>query len=644
VLPPYAVPSQVVVLEALPRNINGKVDRRSLPPPPEPAAADADAAQFVAPRGPCEMVVRRVWAGVLGIDEATISVEADWPLLGGNSLLAGRATSLLRKELDVALPSTAMYTHSTVARIAILAESLGFAMSTAADGAEGGASPQITAGELQSEKTTPEGDGEAALCSEQPRSLLLQLLGAVTANFLGHTVQDCLFFALAASCYLAYGRETLFVTLPLLRAALLALQAAVCIGLKWAVAGRLRPGRYPLWSEEYFRWWFVRQVLHATRGGLSDLLGGTALLPAFYRALGARIGARVDMDDPEVDEPDLISIGDDVEIEHQARFGTSAIIDGHLVLGPVEVGSRCRLEARCMLVRGSTVPDGAAVPALASTVGEDGAVGAIAPLLPSHISLRSAATPQAWLRLLVGVPWLLELHSLPLLPVVLALECLWTALPRWGFWATAPILLSHGYSAGFFLAALLQKKLVVGKLAPRSGGAEQGSWRWHADSLLTWLHAQTVGSGAFDDALDPFVGTEVLSCMYRSLGVHVGRRVQVDNFHIVEHDCVAIEDDCVLGSAISMHCSGAEGAREPIRLRRGANLLDHCCVQPGVTVGERAVLGSTTIAPRGACFAPESISTGAVGGRPVRLRFQAITSRDPDEIWPRCTSNSRPAY
>ena len=114
--------------------------------------------------------------------------------------------------------------------------------------------------------------------------------------------------------------------------------------------------------------------------------------------------------------------------------------------------------------------------------------------------------------------------------------------------------------------------------------------------------------------------------MYRSLGVHVGRRVQVDNFHIVEHDCVAIEDDCVLGSAISMHCSGAEGAREPIRLRRGANLLDHCCVQPGVTVGERAVLGSTTIAPRGACFAPESISTGAVGGRPVRLRFQARTS------------------
>ena len=79
-----------------------------------------------------------------------------------------------------------------------------------------------------------------------------------------------------------------------------------------------------------------------------------------------------------------------------------------------------------------------------------------------------------WLDSQEVLEWHTAASSAPLLPVVLALECLWTALPRWGFWATAPILLSHGYSAGFFLAALLQKKLIVGKLAPRSGGAAVG--------------------------------------------------------------------------------------------------------------------------------------------------------------------------
>ena len=56
------------------------------------------------------------------------------------------------------------------------------------------------------------------------------------------------------------------------------------------------------------------------------------------RALGARIGARVEMDDPEIDEPDLVSIGDDVEIEHHARFGTASLVDGYLELGTIEVG------------------------------------------------------------------------------------------------------------------------------------------------------------------------------------------------------------------------------------------------------------------------------------------------------------------
>ena len=52
---------------------------------------------------------------------------------------------------------------------------------------------------------------------------------------------------------------------------------------------------------------------------------------------------------------------------------------------------------------------------------------------------------------------------------------------------------------------------------------------------------------------------------------------------------------------------------------------------PGVTVGEMAVLGTRTLAQQGACFPPDSISTGAVGGRSVLLRTEASAHAPPKD-------------
>src|SRR6476469_6231888 len=63
-LPDYMVPAAFVVLDALPLNANGKLDRRALPAP----EWGGDTEGYVAPRTEVEAVMARIWAEVLGVE------------------------------------------------------------------------------------------------------------------------------------------------------------------------------------------------------------------------------------------------------------------------------------------------------------------------------------------------------------------------------------------------------------------------------------------------------------------------------------------------------------------------------------------------------------------------------------------------
>jgi amino acid adenylation domain-containing protein len=113
-LPAYMVPSAFLLLEAMPLNPNGKVDRRALGRLPwEISAAGGEARTL---RTPVEEIVAGLWSEVLGIPN--IGPDDNFFQLGGHSLTGAQVVSRLRQALGVELPLRVLFQAPTVATLA----------------------------------------------------------------------------------------------------------------------------------------------------------------------------------------------------------------------------------------------------------------------------------------------------------------------------------------------------------------------------------------------------------------------------------------------------------------------------------------------------------------------------------------------
>ncbi|WP_229359147.1 non-ribosomal peptide synthetase [Halomonas salipaludis] len=103
-LPDYMVPGVVIMLEALPLNANGKVDRKALP---EPELASGS--PYEPPQGGVEEALAAIWSEVLGVEQ--VGRHDNFFELGGHSLLAVQMVARVQAVICVELKVSEVFKH-----------------------------------------------------------------------------------------------------------------------------------------------------------------------------------------------------------------------------------------------------------------------------------------------------------------------------------------------------------------------------------------------------------------------------------------------------------------------------------------------------------------------------------------------------
>jgi non-ribosomal peptide synthetase-like protein len=586
-LPSYMVPAFLDVLDSFPLLTSGKADKRNLPAPSSPLASGTG--EIEKPKTELERSIARAWQITLKVPE--VGAEQDFFLdLGGHSLLAAKLTALLRQEADIHIPVRDIYAFPTVRKLAQhVMEQRASKSDLPLPPSQPDPAPAV--------RRKP----GAILITAQIASMLLILFLLSSPLALVIPVIEDTFYGKTSTAYaLVYIAAILFALWPVM--------LLFSIGAKWAIIGRYKAGRYPLWGSYYFRWWLVSR-LQGLGAGLFAV--GTPLMPVYYRLMGAKVGRNCALDTALCSAWDLISIGDDTSIGADTQLLGTRIEDGYLIFGKVEIGSRCFIGLHSSLGLNvamgdeaklddqSLLQDGERIPAKESRRGS--------PARPAEIKV-PAGLPRQHSRLRLALFGTAQIVAGSAFGLILGLPAIALLI------GLCYILLTHGIASTIILIFLSVPFLIVFSclwiafckrlVLPR---AKPGVYELHTlDDLRFWLSAGLMRGAR--TAMLPVFTTLYLPPWMRLLGAKIGKYSEMSTIFSFLPELLSAGDGSFFADGSILGGRRTNRGQFEVGLNSVGDrsfVGNSAMLPPGASLGNRCLLGVLSTPPDPAEPAPD---------------------------------------
>jgi non-ribosomal peptide synthetase-like protein len=589
-MPEYMIPKYLDLIEELPRMTSGKVDRKQLPKPVS-LLSSSSSRRLIEPRTEAERLVVEAFREAL--NNPDVSVTDDFFLdLGGHSLVAAQAVSVMRAKFGADQISVRdLYAQRSAEKLAVQVARL---------------QPQAAPPAVEVKKSPSQIAFENVPLWERLACYGLQALSlAVYYAALG-VPAAVLIFTILAVIDESVRIEIAVRTLTIAGFLLWPIYLSMSIGVKWLVVGKFAPGRVPLWSLAYYRFWVARLFQ-----GLSGawLFAGTPLMILYYRAMGAKVRSGALISTTHCVAYDLVTIGANASVGAETQLLGYRVEDGMLLTGPVEIGDNCFVGMHCALGLDVAMQEGARLDDLSLLADgmrmRPGECRRGVPAEPAAVQVPQLAEDQKMPR---PRPFLFGLLHLMLI-YVMGYVAIFALLPAIYLVAYA---LDQSIALGLIatfaavpLAVVLYTLLVLA-IKLFFGREKGGTFPVHSgDYLIHWTFDALLGS--LSKVLMPVYATIYLPPLLRLLGAKIGPHAEISTVLHISPDLLEVgegsflADACVVGGK-RLH-NGVIEIR-PNRIGARSFVGNSALVPGGIDVSDDCLIGVQSTPPAGMACTP----------------------------------------
>ncbi|CAF3128118.1 unnamed protein product [Rotaria sp. Silwood2] len=548
-------------MKRFPLTANGKIDQNSMPKPDFSIIIPKEIDSYSHPITKLEEKLQKIFVEAFHF-EASPDVNISFGRLGGTSLGAMRALSLIRQNIYSQMNINLLFTNSSVRQLAKVLQPL------IIDKKYDLVIEPIKTHENEASRPMPSTISET-----------IGILFLVTLWIL-----PILLIVLCSSI-------TLLLTVPFIHLFIYVL----CKNLLFPLGmSRIED---VLFSSKYYSWWFLQRMWTLNTFWLNHLQG-TLFYNAYLRLCGARIGHHTNIDTSFIDTPDLLEVGDSTYIGDEVVLSSLTYYDRTFKLHPIRIGSNCSIGCRSVLHDGVEIEKQVVIKSMSPVTGHisstsviDGLSQRIDKDQSSLDKYNSALSKSQVVFQLISI---LTMFSVHIYLFTLTFSCLPSIIPL--FIRLAIVWLTWSISRMVICVVLL--KFIVGEAQP--GLYPLNSWYFLRKLWLRQLVARSLAC-SFVSNIGPY--HLLFPRLLRWLGAWIAEsndiRISQPHFLLAfPTNLVHIEQGVTVnGSVLFVPFNVTTNGQcevKRIRLGRKVQLGNYCTIQPGANIAKQTLVGTMT--------------------------------------------------